>query len=225
LAIWSIVKESWVDFRNNIFKFILFNGIWFIFASFLWFIGFRGFVVLDYYMLAIPLAFMGPLFLVGLHVIKYREFSIKKIINIFKETFIKGLVSFVLSIMMYGLLIFDFFFILNKIGDNKLFLIFPVIILYIMIMFSMIQLNYWGLLVMRSELKFVKRVKEAYRYTLSNFIFSFIWTIFILLLGAILIFSRLGIPVFFMSSIGLLIINGTIYMIEESKREETENEK
>ena len=220
MAIWSVLRRSWEQFRENIFKFILFNGIWFMLASFLFFLVFRGIVVHNYFMLIPPVVLLGPFFLTGLYIIKEQNFSFKYIINVVRDKFLKGLLSFLIITTFYGILIYDFFFVLEKIGDNTILLILPVIVLYLIIMFSMIQLNYWGLLVLKPELSYLEYFKKAYSYTLKNFIFSFIWSLFILFLGTVLIFSRFGIPIFFMSSIGLLIINGTKHMLEEIEREE-----
>ncbi|MFW6410331.1 MAG: hypothetical protein ACOCZR_04740 [Halanaerobiales bacterium] len=219
MHIWTVLKESWFSFRRNILKFIMFSIIWFTAASFLFFTTYRSFFSGEYYLSIFPLLFSGPLLLIGLKVAKECDFSFKIVFSTMRSHFGRAVLSFVFALLIYGILIFDLYFVLTRIWDQGWYLIFPVLVFYVIIFFTMYQVVFWGLLVLRPMWTFWQILRQAYRIVLGNLLFSFFWTILIIVLSGSLLFSRIGMPLFFIAFSSLMIVNGSEFMLKRMERE------
>ena len=225
LNIVALLKKSWNDFKKHYLKYMIFNIIWFFVITFLYFISLRSVFGGNYFLLIIPVISGGPLILAGLELVNNSNFEIKKIIKRVREKLYTSIIIFIFTAVVYGVLIYDFFFVLNKVGNNKLYLIFPVIILYLIIMFNMYQINLWGLISEDYNLNFFKYIKKAYQNTIHNFLFALLWSLLIFIFIIILIFTRVGAFLFLNSFVSILILNGKEQMLEnEENRESEKNE-
>lgn len=203
---------------------MIFNIIWFFIVTFLYFITLRSVFQGNYFILVIPILSGGPMILVGLELAYNSNFEIKKILKRVRKKLYSSIIIFVFTAVVYGVLIYDFFFVLNKVGNNKLYLIFPVIILYLVIMFNMFQINLWGMISEDYNLRFFKYLKKAYQNTVYNFLFALLWSLLIFVFIIILIFTRVGAFLFLNSFVSILILNGKEYMLENENKEEFDNE-
>ena len=226
LNITNLLKKSWNDFKEYYLKYMIFNIIWFFVITFLYFISLRSIYGGNYFILIIPILLGGPLILSGLELVNNGNFQIKQVLKNLKEKLYTSIIIFVFSAVVYGVLIYDFFFALNKVGNNNLYLVFPVIILYLIIMFNMYQISLWGLIFEKYNLKFFKYLKKAYQNTIDNFLFALIWSLIIFIFIIILVFTRIGAFLFLNSFVSILILNGKDQMLleNESNRESAENE-
>ncbi len=199
---------------------MIFNIIWFFVITFLYFITLRSIFGGNYFILAIPILAGGPLILVGLELAYNSNFEIKKVLKRVRKKLYTSLIIFVFSAVVYGVLVYDFFFVLDKVGNNKLFLIFPVIILYLIIMFNMFQINLWGMISEDYNLRFFKYLKKAYQNTVYNFLFALLWSLIIFVFIIILLLTRVGAFLFLNSFVSILILNGKDHMLEKESEEE-----
>ena len=196
---------------------MMFNLIWFIVMSFLFFILMRSIFTEKYFLLSIPLLVSGPLFLFGFELAENNDFKLKEVLKKARVKIYRSILVFILAIAVYIILVYDFLFVLNKIGENKLLLIFPVLILYLIIMFNMYQINLWGLLIKKPNLNFMKYLKKAFKLTKDNFLFTLIWSLIIFIFAILLIFTRIGAFIFLNSFFSILVINGTEYMLNKTE--------
>jgi len=220
LNIGYLLKKSWNDFKKHYLKYMIFNIIWFFVITFLYFITLRSIFGGNYFILAIPILAGGPLILVGLELAYNSNFEIKKVLKRVRKKLYTSLIIFVFSAVVYGVLVYDFFFVLDKVGNNKLFLIFPVIILYLIIMFNMYQINLWGMISEDYNLRFFKYLKKAYQNTVYNFLFALLWSLIIFVFIIILLLTRVGAFLFLNSFVSILILNGKDHMLEKESEEE-----
>ena len=195
----------------------MFNLIWFISISFLFFISMRSFFTEKYFLLSIPLLIGGPLFLFGFELAENNDFKLKEILKKLRGKLYRSILVFIFVITVYIILVYDFLFVLNKIGESKLLLIFPVLILYLIIMFNMYQINLWGLLIKKPNKDFIKYLKEAFQLTKNNFLFTLIWSLIIFSFSFLLIFTRIGAFILLNSFFSILVINGTEYMLKKTE--------
>ncbi len=196
---------------------MLFNLIWFIIISFLFFISMRSIFTEKYLLLLILLLIGGPLFLFGFELAANNDFKLKEVLKKARVKLYRSILVFILVIAVYIILVYDFLFVLNKIGENKFLLIFPVLILYLIIMFNMYQINLWGLLIKKPNLNFMKYLKIVFQLTKDNFLFTLIWSLIIFVFAILLIFTRIGAFIFLNSFISILVINGTEYMLKKTE--------
>lgn len=201
---------------------MIFNIIWFFIITFLYFITLRSVFEGNYFMVIIPILFGGPMILLGLELVYNSNFEIKKVLKRVRKKLYTSIIIFVFTAVVYGVLIYDFFFALNKVGNNKLLLIFPVLILYLIIVFNMYQINLWGMISEDYNLRFFKYLKKSYQSTINNFLFALFWSLIIFVFIIILIFTRVGAFLFLNSFVSILILNGKDHMLENENKEEIE---
>ena len=196
-------------------RYILFNVLWFIVVSFLFFAGMRSFFNGNYLILAIIFIIAGPIFLIGLLFVDNRGKELKNILKKVKKRAYSSILTFVFSATIYALLVYDLIFVINIIGDNKLLLIFPIIILYIIFIFNAFQIPFWGLLIRKDKISFFSHLKKSLKLFKNNFIFTFFWSLVIFVLSVVLIFSRGGALIFLNSFLSIFVLIGTDFILEE----------
>lgn len=214
MKIWQVLKDSTSQTYDKLFKFAILNIIWFLLSILVVFIGYSGLIIRFYYLLIVPIIFLGPFFMGGLmsgiNYIKYNDFSIKQYFVYIKDNFKRGLLGFLLTFFIYLLLIADLIFFLQK-GTNSLFmLVLAVLVLYILIFFSMMQCYFWGFLALDRQKKIRHVLKNSFLVTIDNIIFSFLWFLIVFIISAILIVTGFGMAVLLMNFLALMILNGTI---------------
>jgi hypothetical protein len=196
------------------------------------FIGYSGLVLRFYYLLIIPLIFIGPIFMggimIGIDYLDYKDFSIKNYFLYIKDNFKRGLLGFLLTFFIYLLLIADLIFFLRKGTDSLFMLVLAVLILYILIFFSMMQCYFWGFLSLDKQKKIRHVMKNSFLLTVDNVVFSFLWFLIVFIISVVLILTGFGMAVLLMNFLVLMILNGTITIssdyeklaIEELKKDE-----
>mgnify|MGYP006287685597 CR=1 FL=1 len=219
MKIWQVLKDSTSQTYDKLFKFAILNLIWFMLSTLVVFIGYSGLIIKFYYLLIVPIIFLGPFFMGGLmsgiNYIKFNDFSIKQYFIYIKDNFKRGLLGFLFTFFIYLLLIADLVFFLQKGTDSLFMLVLAVLVLYILIFFSMMQCYYWGFLALDKEKKIRYVIKNSFLVTIDNVVFSFLWFIIVFLISAILIVTGFGMAVLLMNFLSLMMLNGTIAVSSE----------
>lgn len=219
MAIWQIIKKSFKQLYEHLFLLVLIDIIWFFMVALVLFVGYSGLMANWYLPLIVPLVLLGPVFLSGLHisrrVISRKDFKVTDLFIDLKKYFKRGLLGFLFSAVIYLVLFVDLFFFFRRGTDNVFTLVLAVILLYIIIFFSIMQLYYWGLLTVQSQTGIKIIIKRSFLLTLDNIIFSLLWLLLVLLLSVILTVTGLGLPLLFMGLMGLVVINGTCFILKK----------
>ncbi|MDZ7673410.1 MAG: DUF624 domain-containing protein [Halanaerobiales bacterium] len=214
MKIWQVLKKSTSQTYDKLFKFAILNVIWFLLSTVVVYIGYYGLYLRAYYLLIVPIIFIGPFFISGLMMgidyIKFKDFVIKKYFSYIKENFKRGLVGFLFTFFIYIILFVDFVFFFRKGTDNLFMLILAVLILYIIIFFSMMQCTFWGYLALNKDLSIKKVIKNSFLTTIDNLVFTFLWFIVVLIISSILIITGFGIAVLLMNFVSLMVLHATI---------------
>lgn len=213
MEIFSILKSTFKDFYENLFKFVLLSTAWFI-GSFL--LLFFVLIALNsglYLLLLIPVIFLGPLFLTSLYgadqIMEEGRIAFKSIFSYFKNEFWRGFLAFLFSLILYIIFAVDLRFFLIRGQDNIWLLAFAFLFAYFLIYFTIYQIYFWGLLIIQKDSSFKEILKNALVLSLDNIIFSLLLFLVVFVLTAILTVIGIGLPAGFIGIIGLLIIHST----------------
>ncbi|MGM0410158.1 MAG: hypothetical protein ACQEQF_05280 [Bacillota bacterium] len=210
-----MLKKSWNYFKKDFWRYILFNIFWFLIVSFLFFAGLRSFFNGNYLILFFLFIIAGPVLLIGLLFVDNKGKDFKGILKKVKKRAYSSILTFVFSAAIYALLVYDLVFVINIIGDNKLLFIFPVVILYIILIFNAFQIPFWGLLIRKNKISFFSHLKKSLKSFKNNFIFTFFWSLVIFVLTVALVFSRIGALFFLNSSLSILILVASDFILKE----------
>lgn len=216
---WTVIKRSFKQFYEHLFLLVLVNIIWFVLVSLSIFVGYAGLVANWIFPMLIPLILMGPLCLSGLNfswkAYKTRGVNFKYIFTGIKKYFKRGLLAFLFSIIVYLILMVDFYFFFQRGTDSLLMVIISVIFMYLIIFFSMFQLFFWGLLTIQQGENIKKIIKRSFLLVLHNPGFSILWLLVIIIIGVLLTLTGVGMAVAFMSVMALMILNGVELILEQ----------
>jgi hypothetical protein len=217
LEIFSILKSTFKDFYEDLFKLVLLSVAWFIISSVLLFTVFIGLNSGWYLILLLPLIFLGPVFLTSLYgtsqILEEGRVAFKELFSYFKNNFWRGFLVFLISVILYTVFIVDLRFFLLKGQENIWLLAFAFLFAYLLIYFSIYQAYLWGLLIIQGDRSLKDILKNAVILSLDNIIFSLLWFLAIFLLSIILFVTGIGLPAGFIGIIGILIIQGTKEML------------
>jgi hypothetical protein len=217
LEIFSILKSTFKDFYEDLFKLVLLSVAWFIISSVLLFAVFIGLTSGWYLILLLPLLFLGPVFLTSLYganqILEEGRVAFKSLFSYFKSNFWRGFLVFLASAILYAIFIVDLRFFLLKGQENIWLLAFAFLFAYLLIYFSIYQAYLWGLLIIQGDRPLKDILKNAVIISLDNVIFSLLWFLAIFLLTVILFVIGIGLPAGFIGIVGLLIILGTKEML------------
>ena len=217
LEIFSVLKETFKQFYEDLFKLVLLSVAWFIISSVLLFAVFIGLNSGWYLILLLPVLFLGPVFLTGLYgsneILENGKVAFKSLFRYFKNNFLRAFLVFLLTIILYTIFIVDLRFFLLKGQENIWLLAFAFLFAYLLIYFSIYQAYLWGLLIVQADKSLKDIFKNAVIISLDNVIFSLLWFLAIFLLTIILFVTGIGLPAGFLGIIGLLIIKGTKEML------------
>lgn len=217
LEIFSILKSTFKDFYEDLFKLALLSVAWFVISSILLFAVFIGLTSGWYLIILFPLVFLGPVFLTSLYganeILEEGRVAFKKLFSYFKANFWRGFLVFLISVILYIIFIVDLRFFLLKGQENIWLLAFAFLFAYLLIYFSIYQAYLWGLLIIQGDRSLKDILKNAVILSLDNIIFSLLWFLAIFLLTVILFVIGIGLPAGFIGIIGLLIILGTKEML------------
>lgn len=217
MEIFSILKSTFKDFYEDLFKLVLLSVAWFIISSVLLFAVFIGLSSGWYLILLLPLVFLGPVFLTSLYgtsqILEEGRVAFKALFSYFKNNFWRGFLVFLISIILYIIFIVDLRFFLLQGQENIWLLAFAFLFAYLLIYFSIYQAYLWGLLIIQGDRPLKDIFKNAVILSLDNIIFSLLWFLAIFLLSVILFVTGIGLPAGFIGIIGILIIKGTETML------------
>lgn len=217
MEIFSILKSTFKDFYEDLFKLVLLSVAWFIISSVLLFAVFIGLTSGWYLILLLPLLFLGPVFLTSLYganqILEEGRVAFKSLFSYFKSNFWRGFLVFLASAVLYAIFIVDLRFFLLKGQENIWLLAFAFLFAYLLIYFSIYQAYLWGLLIIQGDRPLKDILKNAVIISLDNVIFSLLWFLAIFLLTVILFVIGIGLPAGFIGIVGLLIILGTKEML------------
>jgi len=217
LEIFSILKSTFKDFYEDLFKLVLLSVAWFVISSVLLFGVFIGLTSGWYLIILLPLIFLGPVFLTSLYganeILEEGRAAFKSLFVYFKNNFWRGFLVFLISVILYGIFIVDLRFFLLKGQENIWLLAFAFLFAYLLIYFSIYQAYLWGLLIIQGDRPLKDILKNAVILSLDNIMFSLLWFLAIFLLTVILFVIGIGLPAGFIGIIGLLIILGTKEML------------
>ena len=213
MEILSVLKSTFKDYYEDLFKLILLSLAWFILSSVLLFFVVIGLTSGWYLIILLPLVFLGPIFLTALYgtnqVLVEREIAFKKLWSHFKNNFLRAFITFLITVILYLIFAVDLRFFLIRGQDNLWFLALGFLFAYLLIYFSIYQAYLWGLLILQEDRSLKDIFKNAVILSLDNVIFSLLWFLSILLLSALLIVTGVGLPVGFLGIVGVLILKGT----------------
>ncbi len=217
MEIFSILKSTFKNFYEDLFKLVLLSVAWFIVSSVLLFAVFIGLTSGWYLIILLPLVFLGPVFLTSLYganrILEEGRVAFKSLFSYFKNNFWRGFLVFLASVILYAIFIVDLRFFLLKGQENIWLLAFAFLFAYLLIYFSIYQAYLWGLLIIQGDRPLKDILKNAVIISLDNVIFSLLWFLAIFLLTVILFVIGIGLPAGFIGIIGLLIILGTKEML------------
>ncbi|MFW5736256.1 MAG: hypothetical protein ACOCXB_02740 [Halanaerobium sp.] len=213
MEIFSILKSTFKDFYEYLFKLVLLSLGWFFISSVLLFAVFIGLTSGWYLVLLLPLIFLGPVFLTSLYganeILEEGKVAFKSLFSYFKSNFWRGFLVFLISVILYAIFIVDLRFFLLKGQENIWLLAFAFLFAYLIIYFSIYQAYLWGLLIVQGDKSLKNIFKNAVILSLDNIVFSLLWFLAIFLLTVILFVIGIGLPVGYIGIVGLLIIKGT----------------
>ncbi|ADO76739.1 hypothetical protein [Halanaerobium praevalens] len=217
MEIFSVLKFTFKRFYEDLFKLALLSIIWFIISASLLFLIFIGLNSGWYFLLLLPLLFLGPIFLTFLYagnqILTKGSTSFKSLLVFLKANFGRGFFIFIVSITLYIIFIVDLRFFLIKGQANIWLLAFAFLFAYLIIYFSVYQAYIWSLLVIQQNRNLKEICKNALVLSLDNIIFSLIWFLAIFLLIIVLTIIGIGLPLGFIGIIGLLMLQGTKTML------------
>ncbi len=217
MEIFSVLKYTFKNFYEHLFKFVILGLVWFIVTFLLLLIALVSVSTGWFIMLLIPLFFLGPTFLTALYAVnrllEYKEFSTIILYKYFKRVFWKSIFMYFASIIVYAVFIIDLRFFLLKGQENLWLLAFAFLFAYLLIYFSIYQAYLWSLLVIQEDKNLKDILKNALIISLDNIAFSLFWFLFILLITLILAVLGIGIPTAFIGIIGTLILKGSKEML------------
>lgn len=217
MEIFSILKSTFKDFYEYLFKLVLLSVAWFVISSVLLFGVFIGLTSGWYLIILLPLIFLGPVFLTSLYganeILEEGRVAFKSLFAYFKNNFWRGFLVFLISVILYAIFIVDLRFFLLKGQENIWLLAFAFLFAYLLIYFSIYQAYLWGLLIIQGDRPLKDILKNAVILSLDNIMFSLLWFLTIFLLTVILFVIGIGLPAGFIGIIGLLIIQGTKEML------------
>lgn len=217
LEIFSVLKYTFKNFYEHLFKLVLLGLAWFIVTFLLLFIALIAVSTGWFIILVIPLLFLGPSFLTALYaanrLLEYKEFSAEILYRHFKRNFWRGVFVYFASIIIYAVFIIDLRFFLLRGQENLWLLAFAFLFAYLLIYFSIYQAYLWSLLVIQEDKNLKDILKNALIISLDNIAFSLFWFLFILLITAFLAVTGIGIPAAFIGIIGTLILKGSKEML------------
>ncbi len=213
----KVIKESFIKYYDELFKYVLLNLVWFS----LFMLPFLLVYINDVFIIVATLNLIiiaGPTILSGMNYI-YKTFdreeaTIKSFFRGIKDNFKRGLLSFLFSLVIYAVFILDIIFFLQN-SQNYIMMIIAIFFFYLFILFSMMQIYYWSLLIIQPETGFWQLVKRSFLLVLDNILSS----ILIFIVVVILIVLNIGLafltPFFLFTLISLVIIIMTRNILEK----------
>lgn len=225
LAALRIIKESFIKLYDELFKLIFLNIFWFSLLILPFYLEYiiRS-VVIRYIGMIYIMLVSGPLLLSGFQLINDSlnniDTGIKEFFLSIPANFKRGLGAFLLTAFGFALIIIDFIFFAYN-SENFLMMIVGIFFLYLFVLFSMMQIYYWGLLTIQRDKGILKTVKNSFFLVLDNLWVTLLIFIFMIIMFIISLYMPFIIPAFMLVLIALafLITTRTILKKYEERQE------
>ncbi len=227
MLIWETIKITFKQFYFNAFQLVIINLIWSFITGFLILFGLSGLQTGLWFLMIFPLILAGPFFMsmLAIAVKAYKDQDIK-ILESFKgikKYFKRGLKSFLFFLIFYILFIINIEFFLYMGLENIFVFVFFVINIFIGICFTIMQMYFWGLLILNKNEGIYLSFKRAFVLFFDNLFYSILWFLFlsILLLIAYNLIAG-AIPVL-ITLVSIYIITGNRLILEEYGNKKIDN--
>lgn len=221
MTFFKIIKETFVEFYEYLFKMILLSLGWFILVvfplmsvfsiEFLW-----GKIVLAVFSLLIS----GPVILAGLEfvdrLLSRDDPGIKDFFIGIRNYLKRGILAFFFTGIIYLILFFDIRYFTSN-SENWLMLVIAIFMVYVTTFFSMMMIYFWGLLVKLKEEKFWQIFKYSFFLTMGNILVTGLLLLFIVIFTVIMFIFMIAAPAIYFSIVALIIIKGTGYAWQKIK--------
>ncbi|MGM0602938.1 MAG: hypothetical protein ACQESS_06445 [Bacillota bacterium] len=219
MQIWQLLKVSFKQFYNNLFRSVLLSLFWFFPIFLLIVIALTGISSGWILPAVLPILLLGPFTLSFLNEVKQLSekgtFSIKNIFIYFKEKFWRGLFAFLTAVAGYSVLIIDLMFFFKRSSGKLLYTALSFLFLYLIVYYTIYQAYVWGLLIVQPDKKLRTVLKNALIISIDNIFFSLLFFAALFLITLILVLLGVGIPSVFMGFVGLFIINVSSRMLNQ----------
>lgn len=214
----KVIKESFIKFYDDLFKYVLLNIVWFglfIIPFLLTYIHSSLFFVGIVYLIV----FAGPIIISGMENINMNlereENSIKMFLRGIKLNFKKGIKSFIFTAFIYAVLVLDLVFFVQRSQDNYFMMIIAIFFFYMFILFSIMQIYYWGLLIVQKDLGFWELIKRSFLLVIDNILPSIIMFILLVIVLALNIVLTFIAPFFIFTLVSLISLIMTKRILEK----------
>jgi len=215
----NLIKNTFINFYEDSFRLVMANLVWSFLIGLIAVFSYSVFQVGMWGLLIFPFFLSGPLFVSGMYIALdshlERQLRVLDLFRGYKKYFWRGVKSFCFSGLIYLILILDVYFFLQIEMDSAVLYFLFIIILFIFVVFSMMQLYFWSLLVMYPEEGIFTLIRRSFVLTFDNLIFSLFWFLFFGLFFGLLVYLRLAFFPFFITLPGLYVIKGTTVMLQK----------
>jgi len=231
LAFFGLLKNTFVQFYEYLFKMVFLSIAWFFILLFpVMSIFSTDILVLQIVLGIFSLIIAGPLTLSGLNFVNRltdrEDMRFRELFSGIRKYFKKGLISFFFTLAIYLILFIDIRFFSSR-AENWIMLIINIMMIYAAILFSMMMIHFWGLQVRGESRKFRDLLKYSFYLTLDNALVTALLLLFLVIFSVLMMLFVVAVPAVYFAIIALLIMNGTNYAWEELNRKiiEKANEK
>lgn len=219
----NIIKEIFIKFYEYLFQLVTINLFSFLILLLPFsLLGISSVYFVLFLSIFISAILAGPVILSGMDYINKtfnrEDTSIKGFFIGIKDNFLKGLTTFLFTIVTYLVILLDIYFFMQR-SDNFLMMVIGIMFFYILIFFSLFQFYFWPLRVMK-ELRFFDAVKQAFLLVMDNFLVTFLLFIFILIIIIISLYVPFIMPFFFITFLSLTSVILTRTILEKYKEQE-----
>lgn len=223
MAFFKIIKDSFIDFYEHLFKLVLLSLGWFTLTVFPIMSVFSVNIVWLKMVLAVfSLVISGPIILSGLEFIN-RLFTrddpgIKDFFTGIRNYLKRGIIAFLLTGVIYLILFFDIRYFSTS-SDNWLMLVITIFMIYITTFFSMMMIHFWGLLVKMKKEKIWYVLKYSFFLTMENVLVTALLLLFIVIFTVLMTIFLIAAPAIYFALVALVITNGTGYALKKMNGE------
>lgn len=215
MSAWQTIKKSFRDFYKQLFLQAGISLIWFIIVGSFSYLAIGGIATRQFSALLPGLIFIGPVTISAFYLtnrwMKFEEPGIRAYLRGLARYFLRGMLSFWLSLLIFTIILVDFFFFANF--GNLFLRLMSGIWIYLGLFFVMSQFYFWSLLVEREQ-GILVTLKDSFLLTLDNLLYSLgIFGVFFLLTALGVVTAGVGLALSFIGFLGILANNATYNLL------------
>lgn len=215
MSAWKIIKKSFADFYKHLFLLGTISLIWFMSVGPLGYLGIGGLFLGQPFTVLLSLILIGPLTIGAYYftngLIKFAEFRIRDYFRGFAKFFLRGMLAYWLSLLIFIVLLVDLLFFWRF--GNRILAYLSGLWVYLIVFYLMSQFYFWSLLV-ETEEGIGKCLKKSLLMTLDNILYSLvIFLAFVGLLAVGVVTAGVGLAVTFIGFLGILANNATYNLL------------